>query len=268
MDAIENAASSSVEPTYAKRTTDQIFAKFDKLEKEKRFGNAIGKKITMPAECSNSGMQSEYAIGLGNVQQMPSARWCTRLEQCNQYIDFYNYNIKTCMNCLHELQKKREEHEASEGNQESTIGSRLRKRKTRSPRLSPKAVADLVYEMKKPHGKTLKKKKIDEKRGKRKLVKDNDTSSDFEELDKLIHECDILQEDKNKKVKGMVKDSEIQKPKDLKEAEDKRRYSNIETKESKFKKYHLGKKSEPSFQHFLQGTKNYWIMPMIKKREM
>ncbi|GAA0172700.1 hypothetical protein LIER_26471 [Lithospermum erythrorhizon] len=196
---------------------------------------------------------------------MSSAQSCKSLEQRNQYIDFCNYNIKAWTNCLHELQKKREELEASEGKQESIVGSRLRKRKTsghgneesprkspkidgkslwrslrqsdgKSPRLSPKAGADLVYKMKKPHGKTPKKKKIDEKRGKEKLVEDNDASSDFEELKKLLHECDILQEDKNEEVKGMVKDFEIQKSKDLKEVEDKRRCSNRETKKSKFKK--------------------------------
>ncbi|GAA0173799.1 hypothetical protein LIER_41592 [Lithospermum erythrorhizon] len=41
----------------------------------------LGKKITMPAECSNLGMKSDYDIGVGNVQQMPTARSCKSLEQ-------------------------------------------------------------------------------------------------------------------------------------------------------------------------------------------
>ncbi|GAA0170134.1 hypothetical protein LIER_24465 [Lithospermum erythrorhizon] len=131
MDVIEDVASSSssVGPTCAKRTSDQILDKLDKLEKGKKFGNVIGKKMT-PAECSNLGMKSEYSIGVGKVERMPTAQSCKSLEQCNQSIDFFNYNIKAWTNCLHELKKKREELEASKGKQ-STVGSSLRKRKTR-----------------------------------------------------------------------------------------------------------------------------------------
>ncbi|GAA0157660.1 hypothetical protein LIER_43410 [Lithospermum erythrorhizon] len=121
MDVIDNAASSSAEPTCAKRTTDQIFAKFDKQAKSKRFGNVIGNQITMPAECSNLGMKSEYDVGEGNVQQMPTTQSCTSLDQCNQYIDFCNYNIKAWTNCLHELEKKREELKASEGEKKAQL---------------------------------------------------------------------------------------------------------------------------------------------------
>ncbi|GAA0185617.1 hypothetical protein LIER_32905 [Lithospermum erythrorhizon] len=79
------------------------------------------------------------------------------------------------------------------------------------------------------------------------MVDNNDGESDFEELDKLLDECDILQEegclkktmktgrDKNDEVNGMENDSEFGKPKDLQQAE-KRRCSNRETKELKYKK--------------------------------
>ncbi|GAA0161212.1 hypothetical protein LIER_17577 [Lithospermum erythrorhizon] len=163
MDVIEDAASSSVEPTCAKRTSDQILAKFDKLAKAKKFENVIGKKMT-PAECSNLGMKSEYSVGVEKVEQMPTGQSCKSLEQCNQYIDFCNYNIKAWINCLHELKKNREELEASEG-KESTVGSSLRKRKTRchesgignekNSRKSPrKCKADSVANMQKSDGKT------------------------------------------------------------------------------------------------------------------
>ncbi|GAA0184140.1 hypothetical protein LIER_42523 [Lithospermum erythrorhizon] len=152
--------------------------------------------------------------------------------------------------------------------------------------------------MKKPHGKSPKhnkndaksgkspkKNKNDAKNGKKNMVEDTcmpdnkDAESDFEELDKLLNECEVLQEkkglkklrktgrDKNEEDKGMVNDSEIEKSKDLKEVEEKR--CQIEKQKSRSrKKRHLGKKSEPSFQHFLQRRKNYWIMLMIKKRGM
>ncbi|GAA0184138.1 hypothetical protein LIER_42522 [Lithospermum erythrorhizon] len=75
MDMIKKDGSSSAEPMCAKWTTEQIFVKFDKLAKEKRFGSAIGMNITMSAECSNFGIKSEYD-GVGNVQQMPSTHSC------------------------------------------------------------------------------------------------------------------------------------------------------------------------------------------------
>ncbi|GAA0158873.1 hypothetical protein LIER_38743 [Lithospermum erythrorhizon] len=120
--------------------------------------------------------------------------------------------------------------------------------------------------MKKPHSESPKKKKIDAKRGQEKMIDNNDGESDFEELDKLLDECDILQEegclkkttktgrDKNDEVNGMENDSEVGKPKDLQQAEE-RRCSNRETKESKYKKIPLGKKSEPSFLNFRIGEK-------------
>ncbi|GAA0145759.1 hypothetical protein LIER_36181 [Lithospermum erythrorhizon] len=81
MDVIEDVASSSssVELTCAKRTSDKILAKFDKLAKGKKFGNVIGKKMTL-VKCSNLGMKSEYSVGVGKVEQMPTAQSCKSLE--------------------------------------------------------------------------------------------------------------------------------------------------------------------------------------------
>ncbi|GAA0143418.1 hypothetical protein LIER_04107 [Lithospermum erythrorhizon] len=72
----------------------QFYGTSKELQKRKGLVGVFGKKITVTVECSNFGMKSEYDVGVGNVQQMPSARSCKSLEQCKQYIDFFNYNIK------------------------------------------------------------------------------------------------------------------------------------------------------------------------------
>ncbi|GAA0173455.1 hypothetical protein LIER_41529 [Lithospermum erythrorhizon] len=153
-----------------------------------------------------------------------------------------------------------------------------RKSSRRSPRKSPNAdfVPDLVSKMKKLHGESPKKKKIGARRGKEKMEEG------------CLKKTTKTGRDKNEEVNGMDNDSELRKPKDLQQAEEKmcsnrekndselgkpkdlqqaeeRRCSNRETKESKYKKTPFRENVRTIIPKLLQRRKNYWIMLMIRK---
>ncbi|KAL6553090.1 G6pd5p [Orobanche gracilis] len=264
MDKLQQGDLSTSEPTCMKWSNDQMFHCFDKIAKGKGFGHAIAKKSTKKAESSNQNMHSDYSVGVGNPQQMPSARSCISLEQCRQHMDYCKYNITAWTNCLQDLKKKEKELLQNESGQSDTIGARLKKRKksfsaddideemfTKTVRKSGKGNFGLGTSIPKkkdtdqdtsiPKKKDTdqdtsipKKKDTDQNTS---IPKEKDTDLDMEDLFKLVDDCDFLQDDNSNQDQATDNDLMMVVWENNSEhsLEDKRRPKR-KTKESKFKR--------------------------------